>query len=280
MKEQYYTIGEMAKLMNLSVQTLRYYDQIDLFKPRYTDPVTNYRYYSESQFHNMDLIKALRFLEIPLSTIKEALNFTLEELVKFLMEQESVIDSKISRLQVVQHTLFKTKKQIEDQLSITTFNEVYERVEEDLRILTIKVSNSTPEYVPNEYFTWLMKTVEEKAGNITTHYGGVFPLKRYESIKDLEYHYLFTPLHTNRYIDIHNHDMNISTISGGRYICISFIFSLDNYIVQYQKLFDYINEHQLQVESEVYEYFMATSYSTDQEADFIVQLKVKIRKKY
>lgn len=276
MKEQYYTIGEMAKLTNLSVQTLRYYDQIDLFKPSYINPDTNYRYYSESQFHNMDLIKALRFLEIPLSTIKEALNFTLEELVKFLMEQESVIDSKISRLQVVQHTLFKTKKQIEDQLSITTFNEVYERNEDDLRILTIKVFNSTPAYVPNEYFTWLMKTVEDKAGIITTHYGSAFPLKRYESIKELEYYYIFTPLHTNRYIDIHNDDMNISTIPGGRYICISFNFSLDNYIVQYKKLFDYINEHNLTVESEVFEYFMATSYSTNQDTEFIGQLKVKI----
>ncbi|UZM98234.1 MerR family DNA-binding transcriptional regulator [Lysinibacillus sp. MHQ-1] len=49
MKEHYYTIGEVAKLSNLSVQTLRYYDQIDLFKPAYTDTYTNYRYYKDSQ---------------------------------------------------------------------------------------------------------------------------------------------------------------------------------------------------------------------------------------
>ena len=49
MEDNYLTIGEVAKVANVSIQTLRYYDQIDLFKPAYIDPQTNYRFYKDSQ---------------------------------------------------------------------------------------------------------------------------------------------------------------------------------------------------------------------------------------
>ena len=39
------TIGQMAKLNNISTQALRYYDQIGLLKPRFYDEDNKYRYY-------------------------------------------------------------------------------------------------------------------------------------------------------------------------------------------------------------------------------------------
>src|SRR4051794_31201230 len=56
MEEKHYSIGEVSKLANISVQTLRYYDQIDLFKPSYVDPQTNYRYYKDAQLYYLDII--------------------------------------------------------------------------------------------------------------------------------------------------------------------------------------------------------------------------------
>ncbi|MDN4764790.1 MerR family DNA-binding transcriptional regulator [Clostridioides difficile] len=35
----------MSKLHKISIQTLRYYDQIGLFKPVHVDQESNYRYY-------------------------------------------------------------------------------------------------------------------------------------------------------------------------------------------------------------------------------------------
>jgi len=42
-------IGKMAALNHTSVQTLRYYDKIDLLKPLYVNQDTNYRYYDIKQ---------------------------------------------------------------------------------------------------------------------------------------------------------------------------------------------------------------------------------------
>ncbi|HEY4537248.1 MAG TPA: helix-turn-helix domain-containing protein [Erysipelothrix sp.] len=67
-------IGEMAKLNNVSVQTLRYYDNIDLLKPNYIDDETQYRYYTLSQSAELDLILFLSALDFSLNEIKTILN--------------------------------------------------------------------------------------------------------------------------------------------------------------------------------------------------------------
>ena len=39
-----YKISEFSKLVNVPVKTLRYYDEIGLFKPEEVDIFSNYRY--------------------------------------------------------------------------------------------------------------------------------------------------------------------------------------------------------------------------------------------
>lgn len=279
MKEHYYAIGEMAKLTNLSIQTLRYYDQIDLFKPAYTDPITNYRYYHESQFYYLDLIKSLKYVGTPLETIKKVQNYPLEELVAFLSKQEQVIESNIQKLQEVHYTLLKTKKQLKEQLAIPSYNQVYEKMEEDLRLLYIVVDNATPEYIPNSYFSELTKTIENVGSVITSRYGSTYEYKPYQSIKEIHYKSLFTPILTSRYIHYLSEEMDVMKIKAGRYVCISFIFSLEKYFEYYQLLYEYIETNQLSVESDVYELFMPTHYAPHKEEQYVVELKVKIKDK-
>ncbi len=46
--KELFSIGEMAKLFNMRVGTLRYYDEINILKPEKIDDETGYRYYSLS----------------------------------------------------------------------------------------------------------------------------------------------------------------------------------------------------------------------------------------
>ena len=50
----HFSIGEISRLHNLSIQTLRYYDKIGLLKPAYINKETNYRYYTIEQFVKID----------------------------------------------------------------------------------------------------------------------------------------------------------------------------------------------------------------------------------
>lgn len=51
-----FRVGEVARLFKLPASTLRYYDEIGLFRPKYTDPETSYRYYGVEQFQILDTI--------------------------------------------------------------------------------------------------------------------------------------------------------------------------------------------------------------------------------
>jgi len=53
-------IGEFSKLVQVSVPTLRYYDQVGLLKPVEVDRFTGYRYYSASQLPRLNRILALK----------------------------------------------------------------------------------------------------------------------------------------------------------------------------------------------------------------------------
>ena len=55
-----FPIGEVAKLFNLSVSSLRHYDNTGLLSPKYTDPETGYRYYGPRQFEALNTIRYLR----------------------------------------------------------------------------------------------------------------------------------------------------------------------------------------------------------------------------
>lgn len=271
----FYTIGEVSKLANISIQTLRYYDQIDLFKPSYVDPATNYRYYKDSQLYYLDLIKSLKLLGTPLEKIKEAQQLTPEQLVHFLAEQETVLARKMQQLSTIQENLYKTKRQMEEQLTIDSFEVVYEKVERKTRILKIRTVDVSARHVPSSYFSSLKKTVENEGSIFNSRYGGIMPLARYESVDDIYYAYLFTPLLSRLEPRALDPNLEFSTLAAGTYICIAFVFSEEQYVEHYKTLYDYIIVNDIDVYPEVYEVFMPTNYSPFKEDEFIVELKVR-----
>lgn len=64
-----YGIGLVARLAQVSVRTLRHYDDVGLLKPRRVDPLTGYRYYTPEQVLRLHRILVLRDLGVPLAQI-------------------------------------------------------------------------------------------------------------------------------------------------------------------------------------------------------------------
>jgi len=64
-----YGIGLVARLAQVSVRTLRHYDDRGLLKPNYVDPITGYRYYTPEQILLLHRILVLRDLGVPLAQI-------------------------------------------------------------------------------------------------------------------------------------------------------------------------------------------------------------------
>jgi DNA-binding transcriptional MerR regulator/predicted transcriptional regulator YdeE len=68
-----FKIGEFSKLSQVTVKTLRYYDESGLLKPAEVDRFTNYRYYSASQLPRLNRILALKDLGLALDQIAQLL---------------------------------------------------------------------------------------------------------------------------------------------------------------------------------------------------------------
>ncbi|EON72074.1 MerR family transcriptional regulator [Lysinibacillus sphaericus] len=275
MKEHYYTIGEVAKLSNLSVQTLRYYDQIDLFKPAYTDTSSNYRYYKDDQIFYLDIIKSLKYIGTSLEDIKKALMLTPAELLIFLEQKEQRLEEKISRLNEVKYTLLKTKKQMQEQIDIPVFGEVYTQLEEEMAILQVTTTELTPTSSTNSYYGTLTKIIENEGSVLNSRYGCIYPLAKYADVNDIMYDAIFTPLLTERTFSKLSTDVKQTIVPAGIYVCIAFIYHPETYFSFYEKLKNYVESQKKAFETTVYELYMPATLIAEQEKKFIVELKIR-----
>src|SRR5260370_10438844 len=75
-------LGEFAQVGQVSIATLRHYDQYGLLKPSALDPNTGYRYYLLDQLPRLHRIVAFKDLGFPLEQIAQLLkeNLSLEQL--------------------------------------------------------------------------------------------------------------------------------------------------------------------------------------------------------
>src|SRR5215207_6649364 len=68
-----FRIGEFSKIAQVSGRLLRYYEEIGLFSPIYTDRATGFRYYSAEQMPDLNRILALKDLGLSLDQIRRML---------------------------------------------------------------------------------------------------------------------------------------------------------------------------------------------------------------
>ena len=67
-------IGDFSRLAQVSIKTLRYYDEASLLKPAEVDHFTGYRYYSLDQLSRLNQILVLRDLSFSLEQIAQILD--------------------------------------------------------------------------------------------------------------------------------------------------------------------------------------------------------------
>jgi DNA-binding transcriptional MerR regulator len=85
-KNNLFSIGEMSKITDVSIKSLRYYEEKKLLKPAYIAPDSGYRYYTFNQAHLIVLIKFAIEMEIPL-----------KEFAKFFSEESNTINLEMFR---------------------------------------------------------------------------------------------------------------------------------------------------------------------------------------
>ena len=84
-----YRIGEFSKMTNLSIRTLRYYNDIGLLVPEEVDLFTNYRYYGQRNLEEVKIIEELKSVGFTLEEIRDNWDNFTEEL--FIDRKEKLL---------------------------------------------------------------------------------------------------------------------------------------------------------------------------------------------
>ncbi len=95
----YLTISDFAKLRNININSLRYYERLGLLCPSYIDPETKYRYYTADQLSVLDIILLCIDLEIPLKDLTAYQAKDLSRNPKLLEEYKNMAMARIMEIQ-------------------------------------------------------------------------------------------------------------------------------------------------------------------------------------
>jgi effector-binding domain-containing protein len=125
-----FKIGEFSRFSQVTVKTLRYYDQIGLLKPAEVDPFTGYRYYSASQFPRLHRILALKDLGLRLEQIGDLLegDLTPDQIRGMLRMKQTEIKQQVAEEQARLTRVEQRLKQIEQEEAMPTQEVVIKKV--------------------------------------------------------------------------------------------------------------------------------------------------------
>jgi DNA-binding transcriptional MerR regulator/effector-binding domain-containing protein len=116
----YFTAGELASLYGIPKQTLLYYDKNKLLIPEFTNE-KGYRFYSETQYHTLEIILNMRKLDIPVQEIKDYLSCRgIENFEHILREKEKECDKIIETMQDMKNSLQVSLKALKKIQAVKT----------------------------------------------------------------------------------------------------------------------------------------------------------------
>ncbi|WP_067929193.1 MerR family transcriptional regulator [Alicyclobacillus shizuokensis] len=103
------TIGQMARILNVTPKTLRHYDSIGLFSPCHIGADNQYRYYTSEQVNQLRRILFLRSMGMGLEVIRGLIQSGAiddpERLKAILQEHADTIRAEISKQQELLHSV-------------------------------------------------------------------------------------------------------------------------------------------------------------------------------
>lgn len=166
-----YKISEIAKIFNISRQTLIFYHKKNILIPDIIDEENGYRYYSNEQIWDLFFLLTLKKAGFSLEEIKAYSEIkNSDKSIIFLENKINEIDKKISELKKSKKTILKKLENIRDFSSIST-------KEEEFKIEEI------------ENINWYSIDMKEKTDEVemATNYEKLNSFAKKYSIDDIEY---------------------------------------------------------------------------------------------
>ncbi len=262
---KYLTISEFAKMNGVSKHTLYHYDDIQLFSPIHVDD-NKYRYYSIDQIETFQTITILKDLGMPLKEIKTFLDQRNPQSVyDVLNDREKDIDYQIQHLKKIKSFIQNNKNSI-SKYQQTNFN-------------TIEIQEFDERY----YLRTDIKNNNEKEWAIATN-------QLIEQTKEIDFLIAYIQYRKDIEKNIFNNYTNVilllphkiknkdlKTLSKGRYLVAYHKGDFIQIGKTYKKMMTYIQDHHLEIEDEIIEYYVVDNLVTKNPDEYITEINIKLK---
>lgn len=156
--KNYFTISEFAKLRNININSLRYYEKLGLLKPALIDENNGYRYYSAEQVTLLNKIILCIQLGIPLKDMMEFFDEEGNLHSQRLLEEGRIIAQKriqemCNNLDYIEYSL----KNIEENKTYMESTGVYERCFEERKIMITDYYTDSDIFEPKSFLAAISK---------------------------------------------------------------------------------------------------------------------------
>ena len=254
-----FSIGEVAKIHNVTVETLRHYDRVGLLKPSYINSNTGYRYYSAKDFIILDLIKQCKAMGLSLDEIKNIIeNYTSpESVLHVIRKQKVIIDEKIKELNKIKDNITFLEERIKVSLD-EGLNKIFIKFYEE-RIF-IKYDNTnrfTEEFEVN--LSKILAEVERKYTYFNKELGFVISYKDLK--EDNKVTYRNTMIDFTGRMNITEYDKSI--LPRGKYLTLNFDDDYNYTRKYYDIIMEFIEKNNIQILGDFYETYIITRISSN-----------------
>jgi len=119
LQDELFSIGRLSKISNISIDTIRYYDDIGLLKPAYISEESGYRYYSAEQAEALTKIRELKLYGFSLNEIKK---IPLQDETSLIKLYQSRYWSLLQEQQKMQIVINKLSEKIKNKQEVCSMN--------------------------------------------------------------------------------------------------------------------------------------------------------------
>ena len=269
---KYLTIGQMGKLNNLSVQTLRHYEKVGLLNPSYINKETGYRYYSMKDFNTIDLIKQCKAMGLSLEEIKEVTNnyTSLESIVEILGNQKKLISQKIKELENIKNKVESLENKIDFSLQ-RGINEIFIKHNEERKFIQYNFKDRfSDEFEIN--LRQILLEVERDYENINAEIAFTISYEEVEKYGRAEYKNVMINLGEN----MSYKNERIISMEKGNYLTMFFDDTYRDSGKYYKKILEYIKSNNIKTVGNFNEIYIMTRVGRDGKEKSLGQIEIKI----
>lgn len=269
-------IGKVANLYDITVQTLRHYDKIGLFRPEVINPDTGYRYYSVRQLRQLEYILFLRSLKFSLPEIQAAMD-DFRAGIAFshtLRQRETQIQDQIEELQGMQQKI-RGLLEIEPEHPGEE-NVVGIRKFEPLRVYLFREISPLPVSHP-EFSLELMEERKRLLGSMSAiqteyNFGATVSLEDFRNSGQLRYNGIF--LDPGLFGDAP--PLGVTEFPVGYYATIRFDRNCTRPEDAYRQLSDFLMEHHFRTDDTILECGLDPSFASISRLSELTELQLRI----